>query len=151
MIDKNDRLSVYHKNYLIFRTNNISQSIFLKRKLSKNIYRNLFQALYRSSRLLRKRRWHLRFLVNFSKFLKTPFLTEHLRYCFCLYQVSCLDASSFSPWCKNTERRSFVNHCTKKWSFIKNIIYYVSYYGVLSAQKFRIRDKVFVQTQILRH
>ena len=101
VIDKNDRLSVHHKNYLIFRTNNILQSIFLKRKLSKKIYRNLFQALYRSRRLLRKRRWHLRFLVNFAKFLKTPFLTEHLRCCFCLYQVSCLDASSFRPWWKN--------------------------------------------------
>ena len=30
--------------------------------------------------LLKKRLWHRRFPVNFAKFLRTPFLTEHLRW-----------------------------------------------------------------------
>ena len=29
--------------------------------------------------LLKKRPWHRRFPVNFAKFLRTPFLIEHLR------------------------------------------------------------------------
>ena len=33
----------------------------------------------RPTTLLKKRLWHRCFLVNFAKFLKTPFLTEHLR------------------------------------------------------------------------
>ena len=30
--------------------------------------------------LLKKRLWHRRFPVNFAKFVRTPFLTEHLRW-----------------------------------------------------------------------
>ena len=29
--------------------------------------------------LMKKRLWHMRFAVNFAKFLRTPFLTNHLR------------------------------------------------------------------------
>ena len=32
----------------------------------------------RPATLLKKRLWHRRFPVNFGKFLRTPFLTEHL-------------------------------------------------------------------------
>ena len=34
----------------------------------------------RSATLLKKRPWHRCFPVNFAKFLRTPFLTEHLRW-----------------------------------------------------------------------
>ena len=38
--------------------------------------------------LLKKRLWHRSFLVNFAKFLRTTFLTEHLRWL--LLKVKCL-------------------------------------------------------------
>ena len=34
----------------------------------------------RPATLLKKRHWHRCFSVNFTKFLRTPFLTEHLRW-----------------------------------------------------------------------
>ena len=34
----------------------------------------------RSATLLKKRLWHRGFPVNFAKFLRTPFVTEHLRW-----------------------------------------------------------------------
>ena len=34
----------------------------------------------RSATLLKKRPWHMCFPVNFAKFLRTPFLTDHLRW-----------------------------------------------------------------------
>ena len=36
----------------------------------------------RVSFLIKKRLWHRYFPVNFAKFLRTPFLTEHLRWLF---------------------------------------------------------------------
>ena len=45
------------------------------------IYSLVSYMTVRSSRpatLLKKRLWHKCFLVNFTKFLRTPFLTEHL-------------------------------------------------------------------------
>ena len=44
--------------------------------ISQNSQENIFA---RGS-LLKKRLWHRCFPVNFAKFLKTPFLTEHLRW-----------------------------------------------------------------------
>ena len=35
---------------------------------------------FRPATLLKKRLWQRRFPVNFAKFLRTPFLTEHLRW-----------------------------------------------------------------------
>ena len=37
----------------------------------------------RPANLLKKRLWHRCFSVNIAKFLRTPFLTEHLRWLFC--------------------------------------------------------------------
>ena len=34
----------------------------------------------RPATLLKKRLWHRRFLVDFEKFLRTPFFTEHLQW-----------------------------------------------------------------------
>ena len=34
----------------------------------------------RPATLLKTRLWHSLFLINFGKFLSTPFLTEHLRW-----------------------------------------------------------------------
>ena len=49
----------------------------------KHVYQSLFfnnVAGLRSATLLKKRLWHRRFTVNFSKLLIIPFLTEHLRW-----------------------------------------------------------------------
>ena len=41
---------------------------------------NVFLRRLRPATLLKKRLWHRRFPVNFAKFLRTPFLTEHLQW-----------------------------------------------------------------------
>ena len=49
----------------------------------KHLYQSLFfnnVAGLRPATLLKKRLWHLYFPVNFVKFLRTLFLTEHLRW-----------------------------------------------------------------------
>ena len=48
-----------------------------RKELCQSLYFNEVEAL-RPVTLLKKRLWHRCFLVNFAKFLRTPFLTEHL-------------------------------------------------------------------------
>ena len=55
------------------------------RNFAKFIGKRLCQSLFfdkvaglRPATLLKKRLWHRRFPVTFAKFLRTPFLTEHL-------------------------------------------------------------------------
>ena len=54
----------------------ISQN-FTGKHLCQSLIFNEFGHL-RSATLLKKRLWHRCFPVNFTKFLRTPFLTEHL-------------------------------------------------------------------------
>ena len=65
--------------------------VFCKRGVIKNFAKftgkYLCQSLFfskvaglRPATLLKKRLWHRCFPVNFAKFLRTPFLTEHLRW-----------------------------------------------------------------------
>ena len=46
--------------------------------VKKGVVKNF--AKFTGKNLLTKRFWHRRFPVNFVKFLRTPFLTEHLRW-----------------------------------------------------------------------
>ena len=41
---------------------------------------NFLKTVFRSEVLLKKSLWHRCFPANFAKFLRTPFLTEHLRW-----------------------------------------------------------------------
>ena len=43
----------------------------------------------RSTTLLKKRLWRRCFAVNFAKFLRTPFFTEHLQWLLLVYSGSC--------------------------------------------------------------
>ena len=49
------------------------------RNLAKSTGKHLCQSLFFAT-LLKKRPWHRCLPVNFAKFLRTPFLTEHLRW-----------------------------------------------------------------------
>ena len=64
----------------------------------KHLYQALFfkkvEYLRPATTVLQKKLWHLRFPVNFAKFLRTPFLTEHLRW---LLLTQC------STWCTSTK------------------------------------------------
>ena len=65
---------VFHKkgvfrNFTKFTGKHLCQSIFINKI-----------ADLRPATLLKKRLWHRCFPVNFVKFLKTPFLIEHLRW-----------------------------------------------------------------------
>ena len=51
---------------------------FRGRHLCQSLFFNKIASL-RPATLLKKRLWHRCFPVNFAKFLRTPFLTEHLR------------------------------------------------------------------------
>ena len=66
------------------------REVFCKKGVLENFVKftgkHLYQSLsfnkvagLRSATLLKKRLWHRCFPVNFSKFLRTPFLTEHLQ------------------------------------------------------------------------
>ena len=44
----------------------------------------------RPALLLKKKLWRMCFPVNFVKFLRTPFLTEHLRWLLLVFQMSLL-------------------------------------------------------------
>ena len=55
------------KNFAKFREKHLCQSLFFNKV-----------AGLRSATLLKKRLWHRCFPVKFAKFLRTPFLTEHL-------------------------------------------------------------------------
>ena len=65
--------------------------VFCKKGVLRNVAKltgkQLCQSLYfnkvaglRPATLLKQRLWHLCFPVNFAKLLRTPFLTEHLRW-----------------------------------------------------------------------
>ena len=57
--------------------------IFFKKFTGKQLCQSLFLnkvASLRPATLLKKRLWHKCFPVNFAKFLRTLFLTEHLRW-----------------------------------------------------------------------
>ena len=57
------------KNFTKFTGKHLCQSIFFNKV-----------AGLKPATLLKKRLWHRCFPVNFVKFLRTPFLTEHLRW-----------------------------------------------------------------------
>ena len=52
---------------------------FTGKHLCQGLFFNIVAGL-RPATLLKKRLWHRCFPVNFAKFLRTPFLTEHLRW-----------------------------------------------------------------------
>ena len=69
---------------------------FTGKHLCQSLFFNKVAGL-RLSTLLKKRLWHKCFTVNFVKFLKTPFFTEHLQWLplvipflrICRYHISC--------------------------------------------------------------
>ena len=73
-------------------------SKFTGKYLRQSLFFNKVAGL-RFATLLKKRLWHRRFPVNFAKFLRTPFLTKHLRWLLLhLFQVKvplCLKAAVF--------------------------------------------------------
>ena len=54
--------------------------------------------------LLKKRLWHRCFPVNFAKFLRTPFLTEHLR------AIASLDGATISVAIRNENHSAGRSH-----------------------------------------
>ena len=60
----------------------------------KHLFQSLFYLSHRPATLLKKRHWHGCFLVNFAKFLRTLFLTEHLQ---CLLLIIKLPQSLTTP------------------------------------------------------
>ena len=88
------RVTMFLAAMLIWALFSPSRSSHRKCSVRKDLLRNfarltgkhLCQSLFftevglRSATLLKKRLWHKCFPVNFAKFLRTPFLTEHLRW-----------------------------------------------------------------------
>ena len=56
------------RNFAKFKGKHLSQSLLFNKV-----------TVLRSATLFKKRLWHRCFSVNFVKFLRTPFFTEHLR------------------------------------------------------------------------
>ena len=55
---------------------------FTGKHLSQSLFFNKVVAGLRPATLLKERLWHRCFPVNFAKFPRTPFFTEHLRWLF---------------------------------------------------------------------
>ena len=66
---------------------------FSEKHLYQGLFFNKFAGLGPAT-LLKMRLWHRRFPVNFAKFLRAPFLTEHLRW---LLLRQC------NTWCTSTK------------------------------------------------
>ena len=60
---------MFIKNFTKFTGKHLCQSLFFNKV-----------AGLRTGTLLKERLWHSCFPVNFAKFVRTPFLTEHLRW-----------------------------------------------------------------------
>ena len=74
------------RNFAKFTGKHLCQSLFLNKV-----------AGLRAATLLKKRLWHRHFPVNFAKFLKTPFLTEHLRWLLPFKGGNNLQAENYRP------------------------------------------------------
>ena len=85
---------VAHESQAVFRSSR--PEVFCKngvlRNFAKFTGKHLCQSLFfnkvaglRPTTLLKKRLWHRCFPVNFTKFLRTPFHTEHSGSCFCAF------------------------------------------------------------------
>ena len=66
---------------------------FTRKHLCQSLFLNKVSGL-RFATLLKMRLWHICFLVNFAEFLRTPFLTEHLRWLLLNFMLDLLFGSS---------------------------------------------------------
>ena len=67
------------RNFIKFTGKHLFQNLFFYKPTGLMPATLLKKRGLRPATLLTKRLWHRRFPVNFAKFLRTPFLTEHLR------------------------------------------------------------------------
>ena len=79
---------------------------FATKHLCQNLFFNKVTGV-RPATLFKKRPWHRCFRVNFAKFLRTHFFTEHL-------WVTASDLVKHQTFWKSSERLSVVNYLHKK-------------------------------------
>ena len=83
MLKKITRENKSTRKFLFFWCRSSRPQVLCKKVILRNFAKltgkNLNQSL-RPATLLKKKLWHRCFPVNFAKFLRTPFLTEHLRW-----------------------------------------------------------------------
>ena len=74
--------SYVKKSHKFTFTQKLSRKHSLKSFKSEERYKSLFNKTcnFRPATLLKKRLWHMCFPVSFTKFLRTPFFIEHLRW-----------------------------------------------------------------------
>ena len=71
--------------------------------------------------LLKKRLWHMCFPANYAKFLRTPFLTEHLWWLLLYhFMIILLLFSSFATWLGVCSDRRNCRRCSLKKAALKN-------------------------------
>ena len=86
---EHDVFGIYTINYVIVKTRSSRSEVFCKKGVPVNFAKftgkHLCQSLFsnkvaglRPATLLKQRLWHRCFLVNFAKFLRTPFFIEYL-------------------------------------------------------------------------
>ena len=64
----------------------ISEAV-VRKCSAKKMFLEIVLRCLKPATLLKKRHWHRCFPVNFAKFLRTPFLTEHLRWLLLKYDM----------------------------------------------------------------
>ena len=82
---------------------------FTGKYLCQSLFSNNVTGL-RPTTLLKKRLWHKCFPVNFAKFLRTPFFTEHFRWLLLKYIGSILDIAS-----KMLVHKKLLRHTKKRF------------------------------------
>ena len=80
-ISRNSRPEVFCKNDVLRNSEKVTG-----KHLCQSLFFNKVADL-RSTTLLKKRLWHRCFPVNFVKFLRIPFLTEHLQWLLLVFRV----------------------------------------------------------------
>ena len=115
-------ISKYHTRYCSVCYRSSRPEMFCKKDVLRSFEqftgKHLCQSLFlnkvaglRPVTLLKKRLWYSCFPVNFAKFLRTPFFTEHLRWLLMLLdeiQITKKDEST------RIEKRKFEKMCLKK-------------------------------------
>ena len=106
-------------------------------------YCKIFKLCLRPETLFKRGPWHRCFPMNFVKFLKTPFLTEHLCWLFLSFQVFTFKAILPGIRIPNSQTRQFPRSVIEKTlSFRKGIIPLGDYFMLIKKQPFKIFCKI---------
>ena len=118
------RVTVYYY-YVTYASKAVAKSCSIKKAFLK-ISQNLQEIACARVSFLKKRLWHRCFLVNFAKFLRTSFLTEHLRWLLLTFQSEST-LYSFRTSCSKQAQYLTVKWTKTFWKYNHSSIVQISF------------------------